>query len=89
MSENVPRGYQLIRHTGDPFDTVSILLVSIITLIVALAWRDFATTVFDSYFPDDQDRRAPLFWYALIATIVAIVVIWCIVKCLNRKKTLV
>ena len=77
---------KLVKYTDSPTEIITILIVSVFGFIVALAWRDAATTAFDEFFPETESSIAPRIWYAVIATVVAIIVIWLAVKFLNRQN---
>lgn len=68
------------KYTGDPIDTLLILTVSVVGLIVALAWRDAVSETFQEYFPDTGSRISASFAYAILATVFAIVIFLLIAK---------
>lgn len=68
------------KYTGDPIDTIVILAVSVVGLVVALAWRDAVSEAFDEYFPETSSRLSAMFAYAIISTIVAVIIILLIAK---------
>lgn len=82
------RSYKLTRYTGNPLDTIAILLVYTIALITALAWQSFSAELFDTYFPETESTVVPRLWYAIIATVLAIILIWIVVKILNRQEAI-
>lgn len=75
-----PRIHRLTKHTGNPVDTILILSVSVMAFIVALAWRDLATQAFEEYYPEDATQLRAQFWYSVIATVTAVVVIFLIAR---------
>ena len=75
-----PRIRDLTKYTGDPRDSIMILTVTVLVFIVALAWRDTANRAFNEYFPDGVGIVQAQFWYALIATIITIIVIYIMSK---------
>ncbi len=85
-SDDRTRAFRLTKFTDRPTEIVGILVVSAIGFIVALAWRDAATTVFSELFPDTESSITPRIWYAVITTIVAILVIWLVVRFLEKNR---
>ena len=81
-----PRSRSFLKYSDSPTEIVVILIVSAIGFIVALAWRDAATTVFEEVFPETKSTVTPRIWYAVITTVLAIIVIWLAVKYLNKTK---
>jgi MFS superfamily sulfate permease-like transporter len=68
------------RYDGKVSHTVAVLLISITTLIVALAWRDYADfAIRKAFYNDPNEELTVKFWYALIATIITIILITVVV----------
>lgn len=68
------------KYTGDPIDTIVILVVSVVGFIVALAWRDAIGEAFDEYFPETGSRLSAAFAYAVLSSIFAVIIILLIAK---------
>ena len=67
------------KHTGHPLDSIIFIVVAAIGFIVALAWRDLATVIFDKYIKPEDELRAAVM-YAIIVTIASILVIYMLSK---------
>lgn len=76
----------LVKYTDNPTEIIAILVVSAIGFIVALAWRDAASTAFEEFFPETESTLTPRIWYAVITTVAAIIIIWLAVKYLNQRR---
>lgn len=86
MSAKTAKSYfeRVTKYNDKPINITVILTVTILTLIVALAWRDFADTAFKQAFVDDpEDAPRVLFWYALIMTIITVILIMIFAKYLR------
>lgn len=75
---NRPTSYiqEATRYDGKLGHTIAILTISVTTLIVALAWRDYVDfTIKKNFITDPENSQMARFWYALIATIATVIII--------------
>ena len=68
------------RYDGKISHTIAILTITVITLIVALAWRDFVDFyITETYMKNPETEIRAKFWYAFIATVITIFLITLII----------
>ena len=86
MSEKKRKGLRKIsQFTGKPIDTILIIGSLAVGAIAAYAWRDLSDEVFKRYFPEEEDAVKRRLIYAVLVTILAIIIIYIFSKISNIK----
>jgi cation transporter-like permease len=67
---------EVTRYDGRITHTIGILVITVTTLIVALAWRDAVDFyIKETYMKNPETEIRVKFWYAFIATVVTVFLI--------------
>lgn len=72
-------------YTGNPIDSILIITTIVVSTIAAFAWRDYSQSLFEKFFKKSNPVKARLF-YAIITTVIALVVIYVLGKCASIRS---